>query len=463
MISSNKLNTDFCHENLVLSEEYIQSKYIQLEPQIIASFNPEDGVTARERFFENDSLQCPENIYPKLSRENLKERIAKLDAFESELSLAEVDISEELKDAYLKGLVSYRKRYNFLMAAVNYNDADCDVSKDIAAKNFMALNIDIFNKPDQSTYDALISEKIETINIDLLEPDLIPILDDVTSIIGDKNEINADRFKPDDGLVYLMKKNTNILFEDFLKHIPNKKEFNAVEIKEVFNNIINNEFYGAADDWKVELNDKRMSIAVNTVKKTVFIPTRRKPVSRATLRGLIVHEIGVHMMRSVTGEQTGVGLLQIGMDGYTDTEEGVASLLEQSIEGEYTDSGVEPYITIGVAYFNELNFRETFDFRWKLKILEKASAGKKIDNSAIDKAKKWSYRQVQRVFRGSNDLPFFKDLAYYNGSVQMWKFAKENISNPRLFDKMLLEGKSDIFNKDHERLVYQSRTEEYSS
>lgn len=68
-----------------------------------------------------------------------------------------------------------------------------------------------------------------------------------------------------------------------------------------------------------------------------------------------------------------------------------------------------------------------------------------------------AYDQTMRVMRGTDELPWFKDLAYYNGSNDVWKHL-ESIRGDDVKFMFVLMGKANPANIDHERLQYESST-----
>ena len=101
---------------------------------------------------------------------------------------------------------------------------------------------------------------------------------------------------------------------------------------------------------------------------------------------------------------------------------------------------------IGLANFRQTNFRETFEI---MKRLEHLTGG-------------WNegqlYDNLQRVYRGTGTLPNNKDLAYYNGNINAWKFIEKNINDPNLFDRIFLSGKIDSEDSEQEYLSYEMKT-----
>lgn len=448
-------------EAVELSESYIQSKYVELEPKILTAFTPENAKVAKADFLANASLDKPANNYSKLSVESAGKLIDDIDDFETQLEKTESGINPKLIDVYSSSFDFYKKKAEFIKIAAEYNTSDDSDIKSQKAREFMDLNIELFNEPDKSVYQSLINEKFKKIKKDKLDQSSLGLYEELKlSISG--NEAESKRFVPSQELVDEMGERLDFLFANFFRHLPDQEKFNPEEIASIFGAIVSEEFHGAADDWKIDLSDKKKAITVNSEEKTIYIPIDRKPAARADLKGLIAHEIGTHMMRAVMGEQSGIGMLQLGLDGYTDAEEGVAKVLEQSAKGKFSDSGIDHYITIGLAYFENMNFRQVFDFKWKMNAIEKAAKNGELTGEIIEESKSWAYDQAQRIFRGTGELPFFKDLAYYNGSMKVWQYVNDNIDDPWMLDRILLDGKSDMLDSSHQRIVYEAKVGGYN-
>lgn len=210
------------------------------------------------------------------------------------------------------------------------------------------------------------------------------------------------------------------------------------------------EKYGLSK-FNVEWKDSG-AIAVLAKDKKIFIPENRKPVSKKELEGLVVHEIGTHYMRAQMGEAYDNQALRTGLDGYMNTEEGIARAMEMAVKGDYREAGIQHYLTAGFAYFNNMSFREVFEANWRMGILD----GKNnFSEENIDKKRQIAYRNTQRIFRGTDELPWFKDLSYFNGGQEIWKYIEENIDSPTLIDDFLLGGKNNLFNSDQQRQIYE--------
>ena len=345
-----------------------------------------------------------------------------------------------------------------LQAAVDFRNAKTSDEKSRAEFIFMKNNIEVESEPEKSTFESLLGEKLAKIKIaefdetgEKIRAELFEILDE------DYSQSAGERFRPKQETVETFGNLVRDFYAHQLKFIPEKpagEKYSAQEIFEVFGKITsdferNSGFSHFDIQWK-----KSGAIHVRNADRMIEIPENRAPVSRAELEGLVVHEIGTHYYRVQIGENYGISPLQLGLDGYLDTEEGVARAMEMSMAGKFEEAGVPHYLTAGLAYIEGKNFREVFETNWRLYALEK-SKNSEITDEEITKAKNLAYRNTQRIFRGTDDLPWFKDLSYFNGGQKVWKYIEENIDSPTLFDELLLGGKNNLFNKKHQKAIYE--------
>ncbi len=120
--------------------------------------------------------------------------------------------------------------------------------------------------------------------------------------------------------------------------------------------------------------------------------------------------------------------------------------MEQAITCRFEHSGLYHYISIGLAVFYGLGFRDIYEIQRRIYRL----VGAGPEGAAYD--------SVRRSLRGTNKLPNCKDLVYYNGTAKIWKYISDNIDSPFLFDDLLLSGKTNIFDPEHRRIIYQLKT-----
>lgn len=446
----NNFESNFGKNELLDTREIFKDS----EPKVILTFTPENANEAKSEFLENDNLSRPNNKYEKLNSgeiENLYQNISNaILAVENDNSLGEIE-----REMYNTQLETRIKTVKMLEAACDFRKAESLVDRQKAQEEFMKNNIEVYGEPDFETFHSLLSDKITKIESLELDEKGEKIRSEFYELIEKDENVSQDlkRFKPSDEVFYNFGEIIKDLYSKQLELIPEKDDdsYSAEEIFEVFENILKDFENDGFSEFDVEWKDSG-AIAVSAKDKKIFIPKNRKPVSKKELEGLVVHEIGTHYMRAQMGEIYNNQALRTGLDGYMNTEEGIARAMEMAVKGDYQEAGVQHYLTAGFAYFNNMSFRKAFETNWRMGILD----GKNnFSEENIDKKRQIAYRNTQRIFRGTDELPWFKDLSYFNGGQEIWKYIEENIDSPTLIDDFLLGGKNDLLNLDQQRQIYE--------
>lgn len=446
----NNFESNFGKNELLDTREVFKDS----EPKVISTFTPENANEAKSEFLENDNLSRPNNKYEKLNSgeiENLYQNISKaILAVENDNSLGEIE-----REMYNTQLETRIKTVKMLEAAYDFRKAESLADRQKSQEEFMKNNIEVYGELDFETFHSLLSDKITKIESLELDEKGEKIRSEFYELIKKDEILSQDlkRFKPSDEVFHNFGEIIKDLYSKQLELIPEKDDdrYSAEEIFEVFENILKDFENDGFSEFNVEWKDSG-AIAVSAKDKKIFIPKNRKPVSKKELEGLVVHEIGTHYMRAQMGEIYNNQALRTGLDGYMNTEEGIARAMEMAVKGDYQEAGVQHYLTAGFAYFNNMSFREAFETNWRMGILD----GKNnFSEENIDKKRQIAYRNTQRIFRGTDELPWFKDLSYFNGGQEIWKYIEENIDSPTLIDDFLLGGKNNLFNLDQQRQIYE--------
>lgn len=446
----NNFESNFGKNELLDTREVFRDS----EPKVISTFTPENANEAKSEFLENDNLSRPNNKYEKLNSgeiENLYQNISNaILAVENDNSLGEIE-----REMYNTQLETRIKTVKMLEAAYDFRKAESLADRQKAQEEFMKNNIEVYGEPDFETFHSLLSDKITKIESLELDEKGEKIRSEFYELIEKDKSVSQDleRFKPSDEVFHNFGEIIKDLYSKQLELIPKKDDdrYSAEEIFEVFENILKDFENDGFSEFNVEWKDSG-AIAVSAKDKKIFIPKNRKPVSKKELEGLVVHEIGTHYMRAQMGEIYNNQALRTGLDGYMNTEEGIARAMEMAVKGDYQEAGVQHYLTAGFAYFNNMSFREAFETNWRMSILD----GKNnFSEENIDKKRQIAYKNTQRIFRGTDELPWFKDLSYFNGGQEIWKYIEENIDSPTLIDVFLLGGKNDLLNLDQQRQIYE--------
>ena len=447
----NNFESNFGKNELLDTREVFKDS----EPKVISTFTPENANEAKFEFLENDNLSRPNNKYEKLNSgeiENLYQNISNaILAVENDNLLGEIE-----REMYNTQLEARIKTVKMLEAAHDFRKAESLTDKQKAQEEFMKNNIEVYGEPDFETFNSLLSDKITKIESLELDKKGEKIRSEFYELIKKDENLSQDlkRFKPSDEVFYNFGEIIKDLYSKQLELIPKKdddEKYSAKEIFDVFENILKDFENDGFSEFNVEWKDSG-AIAVSAKEKKIFIPKNRKPVSKKELEGLVVHEIGTHYMRAQMGELYNNQALRTGLDGYMNTEEGIARAMEIAVKGDYQEAGVQHYLTAGFAYFNNMSFRKAFETNWRMGVLD----GKNnFSEENIDKKRQIAYRNTQRIFRGTDELPWFKDLSYFNGGQEIWKYIEENIDSPTLIDDFLLGGKNDLLNLDQQRQIYE--------
>ncbi len=437
--------------------EEIYQELTSLEPTPVSATVPDkqNGIEQKSVFLKGE-VNNPKHIYPAL--DNFKRSdLTDIRRVGKEL-LESLDEPIE-REVYKDFINSYQTISKMMLAMNKVRNANSEEDYQQASEEFMRYNIEKYGEPDLATYESILTEKAfnaldkEAVGrASEIQAELTALLPETIQENIESGEI-PERYKPNPETVLWMKDVVETLYGDMLKHVPNKKNFTPQETAEVFQSIIDHEFGEEAEGWRAELATAR---AVNVVAtdKLIRIPDNTVTRPRDKVRTLVVHEIGVHMLRSITGASTDIGPLRNGLAGYYDTEEGLGMVMEQALMGEYREAGLDHYISAGAAYFDNMDFRQMFEMKWRMRVLEQMDESGEVADEDIDKARAFAYGNVMRSLRGTDELPWFKDLAYYNGSVEVWKYL-DTIKGDDFQLSLLMQGKVST-SKSHQRIVLES-------
>lgn len=158
--------------------------------------------------------------------------------------------------------------------------------------------------------------------------------------------------------------------------------------------------------WQVEATKVKL-IGVYPSQKKIKINQDGKYSANA-LKRLVIHEVGVHVLRSANGYRQPLKIFALGVPGYLATEEGLTTYFEE-LTGNFDEEKMRDYAGRVIAVdcvCRKLSFRKTF---------EKLLGYRFGENMA--------WRLSVRAHRGGG---YTKDHIYLKGYLKVTKFAKEN-------------------------------------
>lgn len=450
------------NESNSTSIEDLYGQLMDLSPKIVTMFTPSNRGEEEERFLSGETRN-PRFVYDKLYAADFDEAIEKILELGDKI-LNHPDLTLVSKKVYEGFIKKYYEQIELLRCAQDYHGASSEEDKQKIAEAYKDLNIETYGEPDEGTYRSLLSEKLNCVRNKNLTGKADDLRKELFGMVDFDPDVDIpERFRPSDETVEWMHSVAESLYGGMLGHIPNEQEeFDPYELQKIFTDIIEEEFNndskgyaGAAEGWTVSV-EKATSVNVKSSEKRIVIPDNGMMRSRKKVENLVVHEIGVHMLRSITGGETDMLPLRSGLSDYYDTEEGLGVVMEQALSGKFAERGVDHYITAGLAYFDNKDFREAFEIKWRLSLLGSVDDGSEVSDGQIVKAKKTAFTQTLRSFRGTNDMPLFKDLSYYNGSVEVWRYI-ESVKGDDFLLSLLLAGKLNT-SADHRRVILESKS-----
>lgn len=443
----------------IIGSETISTLYADLldsQPKLVTDYVPEkqSGIEQKASFLAGD-VRNPHHVYDRLERDYDKK--AEDITVKGQKILGRSDLDPKHTVVYEEFIKRYQKQNELMRLARDFSHATDESERAQLKADYMLLNIELYGAPVESIYRSIMQEKLSRIDQKQLTGNALQVRNELFEMVGYRaGGESVERFSPSEETVEWMHGVAESLYGRMLARIPYLNIFSVEDVQSIFSEIITQEFGDAAADWTVDVEAAK-TINVKSTEKRIVIPEDRAKVSYQELRGLVVHEIGVHMMRAVTGSETDLYPLQNGLNEYYDAEEGLGVVMEQALKGRFSESGTEPYVTAGLAYHDNMDFRGAFEVKWRLAALASTTKTGEITDESITKAKDKAYSSVMRSMRGTDELPWFKDLAYYNGSIDVWRHL-ENIKGDDLKFMFMLLGKTNPANAAHERILLETKS-----
>ena len=451
----------FEHESNPSVEELF-NQLLEQEPKPIANFVPTNAAEQKELFL-NGEVRNPDHVYGKLDVIDFDDRFSKIQNIGANL-ITHPDIPEKYTGVYEQFVDNYMNKTRFMQLAHTFKHAASEDERADARDEFMRLNVELFGEPDKNTYQSILNDKLKRIKEKKLTGNAATIRDELFELIGHEEIEVAPRFKPEQETIDWLHDiidSDDSLYGSMLEHVPEQETFTAEEIQKIFQDIITDEFglelasrpEDAGILWQVDIEDAQ-SINVKAAEKRLVVPNGRE-LSLGDMRGRVVHEVGIHFLRSIMGEQTDLMPLKLGLSDYYDTEEGLGVVMEQALKGEFREAGDDHYITAGLAYFENKDFRDIFEIKWRLNALKLAKGD--LTDAQVAKSKGLMYGSTMRFERGTDELPWFKDLAYYNGATDVWKHLEAIRGDDTEF-MLVLMGKANAADSAHRRVLLETAT-----
>lgn len=364
--------------------------------------------------------------------------------------------SEALFDA-----VEFRYSELFLadMSRVMQSEDATDAEKDEAAGWFKQTSENLYGAPDKQVFSALARRSLvaRTEHGGNDDDRTRGVRDELAGLIGPVDETDYEPYRPPAELVERIGTLTRERFAGLVDHIDPDKTYDVPGMVAALDESLDK--MGGRDlGWHTAVTPNSSVLGVAAHQHLVEVGEGRKPINGALLQAKTIHELGIHVGRSINAERAGWLAATYGMDGYTNFEEAVATAVEDSYRGKFVSQGEDYQLVAGLAYGHDnhepRNFRGTYEVMWRAEALKRAGGGP-LSEDHIQKAQKKAFGSCLRMFRGTDTqrpgVIYTKDLSYFGGQEQAWAVLSE-IETQEDFD-IVFAGKVDLSRPNHRRIA----------
>lgn len=414
--------------------------------------NPTNVRMAQQEFLERPELTTPHFVHGRYDKAFLAQTKEILDRVNEEL-LKQAEALSPLQRSFLRLQWDYDYRaYWFLYYSLRIQQEGAQDPE--LREAHQQANRNLYGQPDWQIFCLLLKAKLDELLSQVSTPqeqaDAITLQRELLSLVTDRpcpatTGTSGDQFKPRTETVLKFGDIMREHLKNFLQHVPeNQEPFNMVEACQIVDEMLRAEL--PKTRYHAEMQQDATTISVLHDKHIVRFPVYRPKgdLSYQDMRAIVVgHELGVHTFRAVPYEGTPFGQMWPDAEQF---DEGLACCVEDALKGKYTQRGVYHYLSVSLARFYGMNFRQVFELIRRLRRLDEVPPGRDREDFATGQA----FLETRRCFRGTGVLPVCKDLMYYHGTAKSWRFIEEHLQDPdELLHWLFSAGKSDPTNPQH--------------
>lgn len=441
-------------------ETLFQEMVAHGEPKLISNFTPSNSSEQKALFLEG-RIRNPNHQYNALDAIDFAAERQAIEEKEREI-LLHPGLDPKIAATYSEFAADWIKKNRLMEVAHLIKHTENPVEKDALKKEYRALNVEIYGEPDETRYRGMLAWKLAQIEAKNPEGPARAIYQELLDLVPHDSSVEIVKpYEPDEETKEFVQTLAQTINERFLGHMDEDKEtYSAHEVAALFREIIETDFsdeesgINAAEGWRVDVEEATV-ITVKASEKRIVIPDNEKMRSREDVRSLIAHEIGTHMLLSVMGGETNVDPSGIGGPGYYDFEEGFGSIMGQAIKGKFEPVSADAYILAGAAYYDDRDFRDLFEIKWRLALLGKDNPD--LSDEKIKKVKEAAYGSTVRIERGTDEDPWLKDTGYSNGEIAAWEYFKKIKGDDTRIALLFGGGRHNAPDPEAERIAYEAR------
>lgn len=409
--------------------------------------------------FINGELADLSPFYPNLNGSAYMDTAE--DTLEALKLLMKPGAGDNPKVAALFAAAEYRyAEMSLLHLAAQLNDPDLsEEDRGEVLPWFRETNEALYGRPEYEMFHALAGETINPVlDAQYTEGSVkATIQAELNDLLGETQETDERPYRPESATVERIKGLVTERFSGLIDHINDDEVYNIGDMVEAIDVAL--ERTGGKDiGWRAEIAKNSSALAISAHQRIAEVGERREALSGSELKAKVLHEVGVHALRSINAENAGWLSAAYGQDGYLAFEEGLATAMEDAYKGGFVDHGVNYYLIAGLAYglddHDPRDFREVYEVMWRTKALNTTSH-ENMTADEISAAKSKAFNNCLRMFRGTRTtdkgVVYSKDLAYFVGQELAWG-ELDKVHSQADFD-LLLAGKLDTTRDDHRNIA----------
>ncbi len=398
----------------------IDAKWFKKIDQLHRNPRIDSGVCNKKTqlLFINNHIENPHFLYGHINKKKLQEKEHQLLTLKKEINKDESNST--IKKLYNDYIDTLSKQKNLVLAC-----ADGEIAE------FSQLSVELFGDATRPVWN-----------------------DVVKKITGDRsrgNNQSADMAPPQE----LIPQVRNQIMTKYpgLKFLTNKAPHsNTVEADDI-EKLLSKLLKACHISCEIILKETHRKFAYITQIPSIVVPKQYRSSNWQKAIQFCVHEIVGHLQRLEMSKKQNLGLLQFGLAGYMEAEEGIASMCAQAIADEVSDwAGLKQYYAIGLARGMDGIPR---DFRQVYEILFPYFLSTAPEN--IKDKKAWAqskaFHLCVRTFRGTDcktkGVCYTRDIIYRTGNIKIWQLLKKQPEKLPL----LFMGRYDPTNKEQCRAL----------
>lgn len=406
------------------------------------------NIAVQRAHFVNENFEVNPDLTPTVDIAAVDNREEATLRFQDRLGSSEAE--QVVKDAYMPLIDGKLNGFRLQRAVV---DKDVD--------SFIEAITETYGTPNPLIFRLLLQHCRELAKRQSLDPVNANVRAEARRVLDLLPELPIPSLQvwPTDRLFQDVQQMHAEIFETMYEGIELPPEISGSEAVRHIRTIVKNLGY----DFGVVPQDEGMgTIAVNNKHKVIKVP-RDEVYTRQRLRGLLVHEIGIHVAEHENGKNQPLKILSLGLRGSIRAGEGKGVMAEQVAYDSLKDfmatrrffDIARRHISIGLARGldgQERDFKEVFraihalDRMWEF--AEAPNDPLAASERAIEKS--WELL-TKRTLKGmtARGFAYFKDKIYAEGNVAMWHLLGRH---PEVFPHLNL-GKYDLTNASHVKIL----------